>query len=98
MAKRITVILFSLALIFSVVSLSSGFDNNKENFDMGRIKTSLIKSVTLKLFKNNKGLFKDKFEDNKLILNDLIKTESKKLRNIIAGYITRLVKQEKSEQ
>ena len=33
MAKRITVILFSLALIFSVVSLSSGFDNNKENFD-----------------------------------------------------------------
>ena len=65
---------------------------------MGRIKTSLIKSVTLKLFKNNKALFKDKFEDNKLILNDLIKTESKKLRNIIAGYITRLVKQEKSEQ
>lgn len=65
---------------------------------MGRIKTSLIKSVTLKLFKNNKDLFKDKFDDNKLLINDLIKTESKKLRNIIAGYITRLVKQEKLEK
>lgn len=62
---------------------------------MGRIKTSMIKSVTFKLFKDNKDKFKDNFEENKLLLNDLIKTESKKLRNIIAGYLTRLVKQEK---
>ena len=65
---------------------------------MGRIKTAMIKSVTLKLYNKNKDLFKEKFDDNKLILNDLIKTESKKLRNIIAGYLTRLVKQEKSEK
>jgi len=65
---------------------------------MGRIKTSMIKSVTFKLFKTKKELFKDNFEENKLILNDLIKTESKKLRNIIAGYLTRLVKQEKTEK
>ena len=65
---------------------------------MGRIKTSMIKSITFKLFNNNKGLFKDKFDENKLILNGLIKTESKKLRNIIAGYITRLVIQEKLEK
>ncbi len=64
---------------------------------MGRIKTAMIKSITLKLYNKNKGLFKDKFNENKLILNDLIKTESKKLRNIIAGYLTRLVKQEKLE-
>ena len=65
---------------------------------MGRIKTSMIKSITFKLYNNNKGLFKDKFSENKLLLNDLIKTESKKLRNIIAGYLTRLVKQEKLEK
>ena len=65
---------------------------------MGRIKTSLIKSVTLKLFKNNKGVFKDNFEENKVLLAGMIKTESKKLRNIIAGYLTRLVKQEKLEK
>ena len=65
---------------------------------MGRIKTAMIKSITLKLYHKNKDLFKEKFDDNKLILNDLIKTESKKLRNIIAGYLTRLVKQEKLEK
>ncbi len=65
---------------------------------MGRIKTSMIKSITFKLYNNNRDKFKDKFEDNKEILKDLIKTESKKLRNIIAGYLTRLVKQEKLEK
>jgi small subunit ribosomal protein S17e len=64
---------------------------------MGRIKTSLIKNLTKKLYNNNKSQFKEDFNENKLILNDLIKTESKKLRNIIAGYLTRLVKREKLE-
>jgi len=64
---------------------------------MGRIKTSLIKNLTKKLYNNNKAQFKEDFNENKLILNDLIKTESKKLRNIIAGYLTRLVKREKLE-
>ncbi len=64
---------------------------------MGRIKTSLIKNLTKKIYSNNKAQFKEDFNENKLILNDLIKTESKKLRNIIAGYLTRLVKREKLE-
>ena len=64
---------------------------------MGRIKTSMVKNLTKKLYNNNKTLFKEDFSQNKLILNDLIKTESKKLRNVIAGYLTRLVKQEKLE-
>ena len=64
---------------------------------MGRIKTSMIKNLTKKLYNNHKNLFKEDFNDNKLVLADLIKTESKKLRNIIAGYLTRLVKQEKLE-
>ena len=64
---------------------------------MGRIKTSMIKNITKKIYNNNKSLFKEDFNENKLILNNLIKTESKKLRNIIAGYLTRLVKQEKLE-
>lgn len=64
---------------------------------MGRIKTSMIKNITKKIYNNNKQLFKEDFNQNKLILDDLIKTESKKLRNIIAGYLTRLVKREKLE-
>ncbi|MBS3171779.1 30S ribosomal protein S17e [Candidatus Woesearchaeota archaeon] len=65
---------------------------------MGRIKTSMIKNLTKKLYAANKPLFKEDFNSNKLVLNELIKTESKKLRNIIAGYLTRLVKQERLEE
>lgn len=64
---------------------------------MGRIKTSMIKNLTKKLYNNHKPLFKEDFNENKLVLKDLIKTESKKLRNVIAGYLTRLVKQERLE-
>ncbi len=66
-------------------------------FSMGRIKTAMVKNLTKKLYKNHKPLFKEDFNENKLVLADLIKTESKKLRNVIAGYLTRLVKQERLE-
>jgi len=36
--------------------------------------------------------FTDRFKTNREILNRLILAESKKLKNIIAGYITRLKK------
>jgi small subunit ribosomal protein S17e len=62
---------------------------------MGRIKTTLIKRTTLKLYKEHKDSFKNDFEHNKKVVGELINSPSKKLRNIIAGYATRLVKQEK---
>lgn len=62
---------------------------------MGRIKTTLIKRVTNKLFKNNSDKFKEEFEDNKQLIDRLLEVRSKKLRNIIAGYATRLKRKEK---
>ncbi len=59
---------------------------------MGRIKTKLIKRVTLKLFKEHRDEFKPEFEENKEIVSKLADVPSKKIRNIIAGYITRLVR------
>jgi len=58
--------------------------------NMGRIKTKDIKRTALKLAEENK--FKNDFEYNKKVLNDLKISESKKTRNKIAGYITRLMK------
>ncbi len=60
---------------------------------MGRIKTTMIKSITLKLFKENPDKFKKEFSENKKIVKDLVSAKSKKLENIIAGYMTRLAKQ-----
>ena len=60
---------------------------------MGRIKTTLIKRTANKLFNENKNLFKSDFEENKKIVETLIEVQSKKIRNIIAGYLTRLARQ-----
>jgi len=59
---------------------------------MGRIKTTLIKRTANKLFRDNPNRFKKNFEENKLLVDESVHTESKKFRNIIAGYLTRLAK------
>lgn len=59
---------------------------------MGRIKTTLLKRIGIKLYSENKDKFKENFKDNKKIVDDLMEIPSKKLRNIIAGYVTRLAK------
>lgn len=60
---------------------------------MGRIKTTLLKRTALKLFREHGNTFKTDFTFNKKRVDELIETQSKKLRNIIAGYITKLHKQ-----
>jgi len=59
---------------------------------MGRIKSKLVKRTANILLKQE-NKFSDKFEDNKKLLKNL--TPSKKIRNQIAGFITR---QKKSVQ
>lgn len=61
---------------------------------MGRIKTTLIKKTAHKIFNADPTKFKTNFEDNKKIVSQEINTESKKFRNIIAGYVTRLSKKQ----
>ena len=60
---------------------------------MGRIKTKLIKRITLKLYHDHPEEFKPEFEANKEVVAKFAKIPSKKIRNIIAGYVTRLVRQ-----
>ena len=61
---------------------------------MGRIKTTLVKRTARKLMETHRDEFKPDFSENKLILPRFIDVSNKKIRNIIAGYITRLVKQQ----
>ncbi len=62
---------------------------------MGRIKTQLIKRITTQLYKEHTQEFKDNFEENKKLVEKFADIPSTKLRNIIAGYMTRLVKAKK---
>ena len=61
---------------------------------MGRIKTKLIKRISHEIFKEHKDKLKKTFEENKEIVAKLADFPSKKLRNIVAGYLTRLVKKQ----
>ncbi len=60
---------------------------------MGRIKTKLAKRTSRTLIANSTEAFGKDFEKNKQALGNTL--PSKRLRNIIAGYITRLKKADK---
>lgn len=59
---------------------------------MGRIKTARIKRVTNKLVQQHRSDFKTDFGDNKKLVTNFAEVRSKKLRNVIAGYVTRQMK------
>jgi small subunit ribosomal protein S17e len=61
---------------------------------MGRIKTKLIKRVTRDLVREHREELKKDFNENKLIVSRLLRINSKKMRNAIAGYATRILKEE----
>ena len=60
---------------------------------MGRIKTLLSKRIAKKLVKEHGNEFTPEFDKNKALVNRYTNVTSPKLRNIIAGYTARLVKQ-----
>ena len=59
---------------------------------MTLIKTTLLKAVTKELMEKYGDKFDTDFEKNKEIVTKYADISSKKLRNIIAGYASRLKK------
>lgn len=62
---------------------------------MGRIKSALIKRTAKNLLKED-NVFSESFDKNKKLLGNTM--PSKRIRNKIAGQITRLEKQGKQEE
>lgn len=62
---------------------------------MGRIKTTRIMSDTKKLYKLYGDKFATEFNQNKIVLGEHAVLQSKKIRNVMAGYMTRLKRKEK---
>lgn len=62
---------------------------------MGRVKTTLIKRTTRKLLKLHGERFGKAFDENKKAVDASADIVSKKLRNSIAGYLTRIKKRSK---
>ena len=64
---------------------------------MGRIKTMLVKRVTNDLMREHSDKFTTEFSKNKAIVEAHADVPSKKIRNIIAGYATRLKKKQEAQ-
>jgi len=62
---------------------------------MGRIKTSFVKHIALDLFEKYSDKFTTDFSENKEIVKQFVDVKSKRLRNVVAGYLTSLKKQSK---
>ena len=65
---------------------------------MGRIKTKLAKARTNEVFEKYHEEFTIDFDENKKVLDSVQVGASKKLRNVIAGYATRMKKQQIKNQ
>ena len=60
---------------------------------MGRIKTLLVKRIANKLIKEHPEEFTPEFDKNKELVERYTTVTSTKIRNTIAGYTARLIKQ-----
>jgi small subunit ribosomal protein S17e len=58
---------------------------------MGKIRIRVVKRTARELLEKYPGLFTRDFNQNKLLVSRLVETQSKKVRNLIAGYVTHLV-------
>ena len=55
----------------------------------------MVKRITNNLVAEHRDEFKKTFAENKVLLEQFADIPSKKLRNVIAGYVTRLMKEKK---
>ena len=72
--------------------LASPLNPQAGEHSMGKVRTLLVKRTARRLFAMYPDKFTADFEHNKKVVSELLDVQSKKVRNQIAGYITRLVK------
>lgn len=65
---------------------------------MGKVRPEKVKKIARELVKRYPDQFSADFDSNKKLLNSIVTIYSSKLRNQIAGYVTRLVAISKAAQ
>ena len=61
---------------------------------MGNIRTTFVKRISKELIEIHPGVFTTDFDENKILVAEYSTVSTKHLRNKIAGYVTRLVRQQ----
>jgi len=57
---------------------------------LGKVRIETVKRLSRELLRRYPERFTGEFESDKQAVNELVVTQSKRLRNRIAGYVTRL--------
>jgi len=57
---------------------------------LGRVRTEMIKKLARELLQVNPQRFSTDYEENKKVVDELVNAKTKRVRNRIAGYVTRL--------
>ena len=65
---------------------------------LGNVRSEKVKRAARELLRRYPDKFTTDFEENKKVIASLAKIPSKKLRNNVVGYITRLVVRSQSEK
>ena len=65
---------------------------------MGKVRSSYIKNTARRLLELYPDKFTKDFNENKKLVSELTNITSKRVRNRVAGYITRLVKIREREE
>jgi small subunit ribosomal protein S17e len=66
-----------------------GFALNR-GYNLGKVRTETVKRAAREVVEKFPDKFTNEFEANKLHVNEVLRAPSKRLRNRIAGYVTRL--------
>ncbi|MDH5795177.1 MAG: 30S ribosomal protein S17e [Candidatus Bathyarchaeota archaeon] len=64
---------------------------------MGNVRSEKVKRIARELFRRDPSRFSADFGENKKLVDSLVSVPSKRLRNTIAGYVTRLAVLSQSE-
>lgn len=64
---------------------------------MGTIKPTYIKTIALDLLRERLNEFSDDFDTNKQLITQFTDIRSKKIRNRVAGYITKRMNRGRTE-
>jgi len=65
---------------------------------LGKVRPEKVKKIARELVKRHPDKFTIDFESNKKLLASMVTVYSTKMRNLIAGYITRLVAIQKAAE
>jgi len=65
--------------------------------NLGNVRPEKVKRVARELFEKHPTMFTTDFDQNKKLLEKMMSTPSKSLRNMIIGYVTRLAIQSQPE-